>query len=214
MAYSGVHTDIVGVSAFITCGLHDEVTVSCSHTLAKGIPHNEFLIFGNGSHTSGQSCIAANRILARGIHDAFVEGLTEMMGLIDDRALASMARAGYVLTENLYRALNVADRLQTGLVGINQGVPPMRRPRSAASSSQGWVGKAAAKDSTSARRSGSTTSPDAPPPEHTCAPDDDSAASRGAGHSMAACTVTTVNIGTRSYWRFISAPGGATDKAQ
>ncbi|MDT5127567.1 MAG: succinate-semialdehyde dehydrogenase / glutarate-semialdehyde dehydrogenase [Mycobacterium sp.] len=93
MAYSGVHTDIVGVSAFITCGLHDEVTVSCSHTLAKGIPHNEFLIFGNGSHMSGQSCIAANRILAqRGIHDAFVEGLTEMMGLIDDRALASMAR--------------------------------------------------------------------------------------------------------------------------
>jgi hypothetical protein len=31
---------------------------------------------------------------------------------------------------------------------------------------------------------------------------------------MAACTVTTVNIGARSYWRFISAPGGATDKAQ
>ena len=31
--------------------------------------------------------------------------------------------AGYVFTENLDRALNVADRLQTGLVGINQGVP-------------------------------------------------------------------------------------------
>lgn len=31
--------------------------------------------------------------------------------------------AGYVFTENMDRALNVADRLQTGIVGINQGVP-------------------------------------------------------------------------------------------
>jgi len=31
--------------------------------------------------------------------------------------------AGYVFTENLDRALNVADSLQTGIVGINQGVP-------------------------------------------------------------------------------------------
>lgn len=31
--------------------------------------------------------------------------------------------AGYVFTENLDRALNVADRLETGLVGINNGVP-------------------------------------------------------------------------------------------
>ncbi len=31
--------------------------------------------------------------------------------------------AGYVFTENIDRAFNVADRLETGLVGINQGVP-------------------------------------------------------------------------------------------
>jgi succinate-semialdehyde dehydrogenase/glutarate-semialdehyde dehydrogenase len=31
--------------------------------------------------------------------------------------------AGYVFTESLDRALNVADALETGLVGINQGVP-------------------------------------------------------------------------------------------
>jgi succinate-semialdehyde dehydrogenase / glutarate-semialdehyde dehydrogenase len=31
--------------------------------------------------------------------------------------------AGYVFTESIDRAFNVADRLQTGLVGINQGVP-------------------------------------------------------------------------------------------
>lgn len=31
--------------------------------------------------------------------------------------------AGYVFTENLDRALNVADALETGIVGINQGIP-------------------------------------------------------------------------------------------
>ena len=31
--------------------------------------------------------------------------------------------AGYVFTESIDRALNVADRIQTGLVGINQGLP-------------------------------------------------------------------------------------------
>src|SRR5690606_24950979 len=31
--------------------------------------------------------------------------------------------AGYVFTESLDRAFHVADRLETGLVGINQGVP-------------------------------------------------------------------------------------------
>ncbi|MFF1831070.1 NAD-dependent succinate-semialdehyde dehydrogenase [Paenarthrobacter sp. NPDC058040] len=31
--------------------------------------------------------------------------------------------AGYVFTENVDRAFNVADRLETGIVGINQGVP-------------------------------------------------------------------------------------------
>lgn len=160
----------------------------------------------------GQSCIAANRIFVQdGIHDAFVEGLTEKMRsvvvgsgfapgvgmgpLIDDRAVTSMSElvddashrgasvltggsslpgggyffeptvlvdvpadsavarteifgpiaavqrfstedeaierandtefglAGYVFTESLDRAFNVADRLETGLVGINQGVP-------------------------------------------------------------------------------------------
>ena len=34
----------------IMCGLHDEVTVACSQTLADAIPDNEFVIFGNSSH--------------------------------------------------------------------------------------------------------------------------------------------------------------------
>ena len=46
----------------------------------------------------------------------------------EDEAVAKanateLGLAGYVFTESLDRALNVADRLETGLVGINQGVP-------------------------------------------------------------------------------------------
>ena len=41
-----------------------------------------------------------------------------------ERANASeFGLAGYVFTESVDRALNVADRLETGIVGINQGVP-------------------------------------------------------------------------------------------
>jgi succinate-semialdehyde dehydrogenase/glutarate-semialdehyde dehydrogenase len=45
---------------------------------------------------------------------------TEAIGRAND---TEFGLAGYVFTENLDRALNVADRLQTGIVGINQGVP-------------------------------------------------------------------------------------------
>lgn len=45
----------------------------------------------------------------------------------DDAVAAANATefglAGYVFTESLDRALNVADRLETGITGINQGVP-------------------------------------------------------------------------------------------
>jgi succinate-semialdehyde dehydrogenase/glutarate-semialdehyde dehydrogenase len=44
----------------------------------------------------------------------------EAVGRANDTELGL---AGYVFTECLDRALNVADRLETGLVGINQGVP-------------------------------------------------------------------------------------------
>jgi len=35
----------------ILCGLHDEVTVEVHQSLAHRIPYNEFVIFGNSSHT-------------------------------------------------------------------------------------------------------------------------------------------------------------------
>ena len=44
----------------------------------------------------------------------------EVIGRAND---TDLGLAGYVFTESLDRALNVADRLETGLVGINQGVP-------------------------------------------------------------------------------------------
>ena len=42
----------ISTPTLILCGLHDEVTVACSQTLANGIPDNEFVIFGNSSHVN------------------------------------------------------------------------------------------------------------------------------------------------------------------
>ena len=44
--------DEIQVPALILCGWFDEVTVDCHRTLAKGIPDNEFVIFGNSSHVT------------------------------------------------------------------------------------------------------------------------------------------------------------------
>ncbi|MGO4295273.1 NAD-dependent succinate-semialdehyde dehydrogenase [Glutamicibacter sp. MCAF14] len=44
----------------------------------------------------------------------------EVLGWAND---TEFGLAGYVFSQDLDRALNVADRLQTGIVGINQGVP-------------------------------------------------------------------------------------------
>jgi pimeloyl-ACP methyl ester carboxylesterase len=41
----------IGVPALILCGLHDEVTLDVHRSLADHIPRNEFVIFGNSSHT-------------------------------------------------------------------------------------------------------------------------------------------------------------------
>jgi succinate-semialdehyde dehydrogenase/glutarate-semialdehyde dehydrogenase len=64
--------------------------------------------------------------------------------------------AGYVFTENLDRALNVADSLQTGIVGINPSRPTLPPP-SEASSSQASDAKEAPKASKNTKTSASTT---------------------------------------------------------
>ena len=53
--------------------------------------------------------------------------------------------AGYVFTESIDRALNVADRLETGLVGINRGPSNAAAPFGGVKQS-GLAAKAAAKD--------------------------------------------------------------------
>jgi proline iminopeptidase len=40
----------IAVPTLIVCGFHDEVSLDCHRTLARLIPDNEFVIFGNSSH--------------------------------------------------------------------------------------------------------------------------------------------------------------------
>lgn len=54
---------------------------------------------------------------------AAIQRFTSEAEVIERANSTDYGLAGYVFTENLDRALNVADALQTGLVGINQGVP-------------------------------------------------------------------------------------------
>jgi pimeloyl-ACP methyl ester carboxylesterase len=42
----------IETSALILCGFYDEVTVDVHRTLARGLPNNEFVIFGNSSHVT------------------------------------------------------------------------------------------------------------------------------------------------------------------
>jgi len=54
---------------------------------------------------------------------AAIQRFSSEAEVIDRANATEFGLAGYVFTENLDRALNVADSLQTGIVGINQGVP-------------------------------------------------------------------------------------------
>jgi succinate-semialdehyde dehydrogenase/glutarate-semialdehyde dehydrogenase len=93
----------------------------------------ELLTGGTGLGSAGH--FFAPTVLDRVPEDAEV-ACTEIFGPIAaiqrfDSEVEAVARAnatefglaGYVFTESIDRALNVADQLETGLVGINQGVP-------------------------------------------------------------------------------------------
>ena len=54
---------------------------------------------------------------------AAVQRFTTQEEAIERANATDFGLAGYVFSESIDRALNVADRLETGLVGINQGVP-------------------------------------------------------------------------------------------
>ncbi|KAB1662203.1 NAD-dependent succinate-semialdehyde dehydrogenase [Pseudoclavibacter chungangensis] len=54
---------------------------------------------------------------------AAIQKFTSEQEAIERANATEFGLAGYVFTESLDRALDVADRLETGLVGINQGVP-------------------------------------------------------------------------------------------
>ncbi|MFF0457764.1 NAD-dependent succinate-semialdehyde dehydrogenase [Nocardia africana] len=54
---------------------------------------------------------------------AAIQRFSDQAEVLERANATDFGLAGYVFTENLDRALNVADALDTGLVGINQGVP-------------------------------------------------------------------------------------------
>lgn len=90
---------------------------------------------GGGQSQSGAGSFFAPTVLDR-VPEAARVAQSEIFGPIaaiarfrtEDEVLGranatEFGLAGYVFTESIDRAFNVADRLETGLVGINQGVP-------------------------------------------------------------------------------------------
>ncbi|MDQ0923747.1 acyl-CoA reductase-like NAD-dependent aldehyde dehydrogenase [Pseudarthrobacter sp. W1I19] len=63
---------------------------------------------------------------------------------------------GYVLTENMGKALRFSQELEVGMVGINTGLSPTRPHHSAALSSPDWDAKAA---KSASKNSSSTNTP-------------------------------------------------------
>ncbi len=85
----------------------------------------------------------------------------------DDEAIAAANNTeyglvAYVFTQDIKRAFKVIERLDTGMVGLNQGLVSTRAPRSAASSSPGSVAKAGRRASRSTWRRSTWRSTPAP----------------------------------------------------
>ena len=114
--------------------IDDRAVASMAGLVADAVGRGATLATG-GSVISSSGSFFEPTVLVDVPADAHV-ATTEIFGPIaavqrfttEDEVLArandtEFGLAGYVFTESLDRALNVADRLETGLVGINQGVP-------------------------------------------------------------------------------------------
>ena len=94
---------------------------------------------------------------------AAIQTFTDLDDAIGRANATDWGLVGYVATQDIDNALNVAERLDVGMVGINTGVVSTRRRRSAASSSPVWAVKAdgsasrsSSRPSTSRSRSGAS----------------------------------------------------------
>ncbi|BBZ78664.1 NAD-dependent succinate-semialdehyde dehydrogenase [Mycolicibacterium anyangense] len=114
--------------------IDDRAVATMSRLVADATARGAIVETG-GVEFDGAGHFFAPTVLSNVPNDAEV-AQTEIFGPIaavqrfrdEDEALAlanatELGLAGYVFTESLDRALNVADRLETGIVGINQGVP-------------------------------------------------------------------------------------------
>ena len=126
---NGLGTD-VGLGPLI-----DDRAVASMTQLVTDATDRGAIVRTGGSAPDGPGYFFAPTLLADVPPDAQIAN-TEIFGPIaavqrfgtEDEAIAranatEFGLAGYVFTESLDRALNVADRLETGIVGINQGVP-------------------------------------------------------------------------------------------
>lgn len=125
-----------GFASDTTVGpLIDDRAVRQMHELTSDAVALGAELRGGGQKHDGVGSFFAPTVLDRVPEGARI-AQTEIFGPIaaiqrfgtEDEALTrandtEFGLAGYVFTENLDRAFNVADRLETGLVGINQGVP-------------------------------------------------------------------------------------------
>lgn len=125
-----------GLGADVGLGpLIDERAVASMTRLVSDATDRGAEVRTGGSALPGAGYFFAPTLLADVAPDSDI-ATTEIFGPIaavqrfaaEDEAIAranatEFGLAGYVFTESLDRALNVADRLETGIVGINQGVP-------------------------------------------------------------------------------------------
>lgn len=125
-----------GLGADVGLGpLIDERAVASMTRLVSDATDRGAEVRTGGSALPGAGYFFAPTLLADVAPDSDIT-TTEIFGPIaavqrfaaEDEAIAranatEFGLAGYVFTESLDRALNVADRLETGIVGINQGVP-------------------------------------------------------------------------------------------
>lgn len=115
--------------------LIDDRAVRLMHELTDDAVAHGAVLRGGGAVAEGSGSFFAPTVLDQVPETARI-AQSEIFGPIaavqrfrtEDEALrranaTEFGLAGYVFTESLDRAFNVADRLETGLVGINQGVP-------------------------------------------------------------------------------------------
>src|SRR5947199_17646 len=72
---------------------------------------------------AGQTCVCANRILVQdGVYEAFTKRLSEVAGAMKVANDAEFGLAPYFYSRDIGRVWRIAEALEYGIVGINEGI--------------------------------------------------------------------------------------------